>query len=140
MNPIHFLIALLAVVSVTGSLAFAALLTRPEAPAMMAPGAPPMSPGAPSTTGQRPDQATIVARVEALRERLVADPDDGEGWKMLGRSMMSLGRFGDAVTAYSRAAQLLPSDPEVRGALLQLEEKARESRAHEQPADDKPAQ
>ncbi len=137
MNPTHFLIALLAVVSVAGSLAFAALLTRPEAPRAV----PPMSqaPGA-APTGQMPDQATILARVEALRDRLIADPDDGEGWKMLGRSMMSLGRFRDAVTAYSRAAQLLPSDPEVRGALLQLEEKARESRAHEQPADDKPAQ
>lgn len=134
MNPTHFLIALLAVVSVAGSLAFAALLTRPQAPPML-PGT-----GAPSAGTQMPDEATIRARVETLRQRLIADPDDGEGWKMLGRSMMALKRWGDAVTAYSRASQLLPNDPEVRGALLQLEEKANESRAHERTGEGKASQ
>jgi cytochrome c-type biogenesis protein CcmH len=121
MTPTHFLIVLLAVVSVAGSLAFAALLTRPQAPAQAG----------------MPDEATILARVETLRERLLADPDDGEGWKLLGRSLFVLGRYSESVMAYSRAAQLLPSDPDVRGALLQLEEKARESNAHEDSNEDK---
>jgi cytochrome c-type biogenesis protein CcmH len=131
MTPTHFLIVLLAVVSVAGSLAFAALLTRPQAPAL----APPAT-GAPPQAGM-PDEATILARVETLRERLLADPDDGEGWKLLGRSLFVLGRYSESVMAYSRAAQLLPSDPDVRGALLQLEEKARESNAHEDSNEDK---
>jgi cytochrome c-type biogenesis protein CcmH/NrfG len=59
---------------------------------------------------------------------------------MLGRSLFALGRYGESVTAYSRAAQLLPNDPDVRGALLQLEEKARESRAHDQPGASNPQQ
>lgn len=127
MNPTHFLIGLLAVVSVAGSLAFAALLTQPRGPTQLGDATPAAAPA-----GQ-PDEATILARVEALRQRLISDPDDGEGWKLLGRSMLALQRYGDAVTAYSRAAQLLPNDAEVRGALLQLEERARESKAHDRP-------
>ena len=44
--------------------------------------------------------------VEALAARLEQQPDDVNGWKMLGRSYMTLGDFGGAVTAFERAVEL----------------------------------
>jgi cytochrome c-type biogenesis protein CcmH len=82
---------------------------------------------------------TIVARVEALERRLEANPDDLEGWKMLGRSFMSLNRPREAVGAWSRAAQIAPSDPDVRTALAQLMDLARRSGAHEEEGRPRPA-
>lgn len=132
MNATHFLIGLLAVVSVAGSLAAAALLTRPAGGPVL-PAALPAAPAAtaPANDG-RPTQAEIEARIEALRQRLLENPDDGEGWKMLGRSLMVMGRLIEAVAAYSRAAQIMPNDAEVRGALIQLQNMARERGAHDE--------
>ena len=129
MNANHFLIGLLAVVSVAGSLAAAALLTRPPGAPVM----PAVAPAAPAPAADaRPTAAEIEARVEALRQRLLENPDDGEGWKMLGRSMMAMGRLTEAVAAYSRASQIMPNDAEVRGALMQLQNLARERGAHDE--------
>lgn len=60
-------------------------------------------PDVPSGAGAPPD---VAAMVESLARRLEAQPDDVNGWKMLGRSYMSLGRFDEAVTAYQRALDL----------------------------------
>jgi len=152
-SAIQFLIGLLAVVSVVASLAFAALwsgLNRPaplpipsaaqarppqaQAPAaaQQAAAAQPQQSRAPAAaTGAPPDRETIVGRVEALQKRLEEQPDDFDGWVMLGRSFVSLGLFLDAAGAYSQAAELRPSDPGVRVALQQLEEVARQSGVHE---------
>jgi cytochrome c-type biogenesis protein CcmH len=53
---------------------------------------------------------TMIARLAA---RLRENPNDLDGWKLLGRSYSVLGRFNDAVDAYSRAATLAPRDPQV---------------------------
>ncbi|MGE4088405.1 MAG: tetratricopeptide repeat protein [Immundisolibacter sp.] len=45
-----------------------------------------------------------------LVERLKREPHDARGWVMLARSYTALGRYRDAVTAYGRAAELLPGD------------------------------
>jgi cytochrome c-type biogenesis protein CcmH len=44
--------------------------------------------------------------VASLAERLQRQPDDVEGWKMLGRSYMTLGNYAGAADAYQRAIQL----------------------------------
>lgn len=44
--------------------------------------------------------------VAALAERLEGNPEDINGWKMLGRSFMSLGDFQGAADAFSRANEL----------------------------------
>lgn len=49
--------------------------------------------------------------VAALAERLKAQPDDVEGWTMLGRSYVALGRHRDAATALQRANTLAPGNP-----------------------------
>jgi len=58
-------------------------------------------------------QRQIVAMVERLAVKLKENPDDVEGWKMLGRSYAVLGRFPEAVDAYGKAATRAPRDAEV---------------------------
>jgi cytochrome c-type biogenesis protein CcmH len=55
----------------------------------------------------------IEAMVQGLAARLEKDPDDVEGWKMLGRSYTVLGRFAEAANAYSKAAMRAPRDADV---------------------------
>ena len=51
--------------------------------------------------------------VERLAAKLREDPDNLEGWKMLGRSYAVLGRFADAVDAYTKAAVRAPRDAQL---------------------------
>jgi len=44
--------------------------------------------------------------INALAERLAADPNNPEGWQMLGRSYMSLGNYSGAVEAFEKAVEL----------------------------------
>jgi cytochrome c-type biogenesis protein CcmH len=54
--------------------------------------------------------AEVEAMVERLAQRLEQNPDDVEGWRMLGRSYSVMGRFAEAARAYSRAAAKSPRD------------------------------
>jgi cytochrome c-type biogenesis protein CcmH len=63
-----------------------------------------------------PEIAGMVARLEA---RLVEQPDDGEGWLMLGRSKSVLGEPFAAAEAYRKALKLLPDDPRALGGLAE---------------------
>jgi len=60
-----------------------------------------------------PDAAQIEAMVARLAARMRENPDDAQGWKLLGRSYTVMGRFDDAVQAYAKAAQLEPRDPQL---------------------------
>ncbi len=67
--------------------------------------------GSPDVPSGRTVQAAatpddIMSMVEGLAARLQEEPDNIEGWKMLGRSQMALGNFADAATAYERAVEL----------------------------------
>ena len=48
----------------------------------------------------------MSAVVKSLAARLENDPNDIEGWRMLGRSYMTLGDYGQAVKAYERVVEL----------------------------------
>ncbi|MCM2307120.1 MAG: c-type cytochrome biogenesis protein CcmI [Sulfuritalea sp.] len=50
----------------------------------------------------------IQAMAAKLAERLQSNPDDGEGWLMLGRSYAVLGRYPESAAAFGRATTLLP--------------------------------
>ncbi len=52
----------------------------------------------------------IEANVGKLSKRLEANPNDAQGWMMLGRSYMVLERFSDAASAYGRATALNAND------------------------------
>ncbi len=63
------------------------------------------------THSTAPDQ--IEAMVGRLADKLAAYPDNPEGWAMLARSYDVLGRHEEAVSAFARAAALLPGDAEL---------------------------
>jgi cytochrome c-type biogenesis protein CcmH len=48
----------------------------------------------------------IQAMVGRLAEKLLNDPDDIDGWLLLGRSYVAMDRFDDAMNAYGRARKL----------------------------------
>lgn len=56
---------------------------------------------------------TIVKMVSGLAERLKRQPDDSEGWLMLGRSYKYMRQFDLAAQAFSRAYRLLGDEPSV---------------------------
>jgi len=71
--------------------------------------------GTPAAVSERPGHGTVSAgQIEVMVERLAArlreNPDDADGWTMLGRSYAALGRFGEAVDAYAKAAVRAPRD------------------------------
>lgn len=67
-------------------------------------GAPEALRSAPANAG-RPTPQEVVAMVDALAQKMQANPGDPKGWRLLGRSYAALGRFPDAVNAFAQAAQ-----------------------------------
>lgn len=61
--------------------------------------------------GASSDPEQAQALVQALSDRLNANPDDVRGWAMLGRMQLMLGRPAESVKAYRRALALQPDDP-----------------------------
>jgi cytochrome c-type biogenesis protein CcmH len=55
----------------------------------------------------------IEAMVGRLAQRLEKEPDNAEGWMMLGRSYYVMNRFPDAARAYERAIALMPDNADV---------------------------
>lgn len=55
----------------------------------------------------------IQTMIGRLAERLKANPEDGQGWVMLGRSYGALGRFDEAASAYANAIERLPDNADV---------------------------
>ena len=53
------------------------------------------------------------ALVSRLAARLKDNPEDAEGWMMLGRSYAVLGRFGESSEAYAKAAARMPRDAQL---------------------------
>lgn len=127
------LIAGLGAASILFAMTLAAWLTAPApetATASMA-ARPALARAGPAMApGERPDATTILQRIDALRARLMANPEDAEGWRMLGRSYMSTGRYRDAVEAWSWVQELVPGDPQAAGALQQLRSIAEQGGRH----------
>ena len=61
-----------------------------------------------------PDLAAAVARLAARMEQ---NPNNVEGWTLLGRSLLRLQRFEEGARAYERAAALRPKDAELKSLL-----------------------
>ncbi|HLA36144.1 MAG TPA: tetratricopeptide repeat protein, partial [Rhodocyclaceae bacterium] len=73
-------------------------------------GSPPMAPEKSAAGNHSVSPEQIKEMVQRLAERLQSNPQDGEGWLMLGRSYSVLGRYPEAAAAYGRAIGLLPPD------------------------------
>lgn len=61
------------------------------------------NPEVPSGASAEPDVEEMVA---SLAARLEDNPDDLDGWMMLGRSHMTLGNYADAVLAFERVVSI----------------------------------
>jgi cytochrome c-type biogenesis protein CcmI len=60
-------------------------------------------------------QQSIEANVAALAKRLEQNPNDAEGWTMLGRSYLSMEKYSDATNAYAKASALKPDNADLLG-------------------------
>lgn len=61
-------------------------------------------------TQQAPD---LTVAAERLAERLQSNPNDAEGWLLLGRTYRSIERFAQARDAFARASALVPETPDM---------------------------
>ncbi|HSP63654.1 MAG TPA: c-type cytochrome biogenesis protein CcmI [Pyrinomonadaceae bacterium] len=71
--------------------------------------APSTMPGGETQAGEMTPQQ-IEANVGKLAKRLEENPNDAQGWVMLGRSYTMMERYADAATAYGRATTLNGGD------------------------------
>ena len=60
-----------------------------------------------------PSEAQVEAMVARLAAKMRENPDDVEGWKLLGRSYAVMGRYDDSVKAFAQAAERSPRDPQL---------------------------
>lgn len=76
-------------------------------------------PGTPAATqqaqsmaaaGDHPGGGDIQSQILQLQQQLSANPNDAEGWRLLGWSYFQTGAFNEAAVAYGRAATLDPQN------------------------------
>jgi len=60
-----------------------------------------------------PTAAEVEKMVATLAARLEQNPNNPEGWVMLGRSYKAMGRFDEAARAFDRAGPVIESEPEL---------------------------
>lgn len=63
--------------------------------------------------GGMPNAADIEKMVAGLAEKMKANPDDAEGWLMLGKSYKYLEQFPKAADAFGNACRLMGDKPDV---------------------------
>ena len=73
--------------------------------------------GNPQTLSRQIEHGATVQQLETMVGRLAArlreNPDDAQGWQLLGRSYAALGRYAEAAHAYGQAALRAPRDAEL---------------------------
>ena len=67
--------------------------------------------------GEGTEQQSVEQMVQSLAERLKQEPENAEGWFLLGRSLMSMAKYSDAVKAFEVVDKLQPDTPPVMLAL-----------------------
>jgi cytochrome c-type biogenesis protein CcmH len=71
------------------------------------------TPDAAERTAANDEPATLEDGVKALEQALAKDPQRADGWALLGRSQLALGKLDEATAAFDRAVRLAPDDPGV---------------------------
>ncbi len=70
----------------------------------------PPKPEVPMTADGKPDVEKLVAN---LHNKMRENPDNAQGWYMLGRSYMVMQRYDGAIEAYENLYRLQPEEPDV---------------------------
>lgn len=93
----------------TIALVLAALLAAAAvAAALFGPGEDAAADAAAGNVTATPEAGGMDAMIASLRERLRQDPDNHEGWFLLGISYRNSGRFAEAEQSFRRAGELAP--------------------------------
>ncbi len=58
-------------------------------------------------------QASVEDLVADLQQRMAENPEDAEGWVILGRSLKTMRRYNEAQSALANANRLLPGNPQI---------------------------
>ena len=74
-----------------------------------------------SNTLNSENQATpsLEVAINKLAQRLKTEPNNGEGWFLLGRSFMTIGNYEEAVKALSKASTLSTNNLEIMASLAE---------------------
>lgn len=130
LQPARRMALALALVIPAASIGTYLALGEPDATAPFVP------PAATAAGGDRhevtPEQ--IQRMVAALAERLKAEPDNAEGWLMLGRSYTAMARYSDAAAAFRKASTLMPGNASVLADLADVVGMAQGKRLAGEPA------
>ena len=102
--PRRLVLTVAAFVLALGGIGYAAMGNRAGL------GVEPGTPGAEAAAGHAPDSAQMEGMIAKLAERLKSQPDDAEGWAMLGRSYAAQGSHAEALPAFKRVFELRPKD------------------------------
>jgi len=89
------------------------LITIPVYFEIGAPGLIEAKPGGPAVAGSHAsgELPPMDELAEQLRERMEENPDNAEGWFLLGRTYMRLENWGQAAQAYEQVVRLMPEEP-----------------------------
>ncbi len=107
-RPSRRLVGLSATAVVALAVAGYAAFGSPSLPSAGAPGSAAVAAG--SAAPQLSEQEFIAA-VEKLAARMKEEPNNGEGWGLLARSYVRLGKHADAVPAFAQAVAIVGDDP-----------------------------
>jgi cytochrome c-type biogenesis protein CcmH len=66
-----------------------------------------------AAAGQDREVADLARMAERLNAKLAEDPDNAEDWRLLGRTYMEIGRYGEAANAFRQGQRLLPNDADI---------------------------
>ena len=79
------------------------------------------------------DSQQLTALVDRLAARMRENPDDAEGWRLLGRSYASLGRFPESLDAYAKAVERKPRDADLLADMADVLATTRSERLQGEP-------
>lgn len=97
----------LAVMVAGAAAALYASMGQPELAGSSAPASTAAAP-APAPAQEAAAQGEVSQLITGLEQKMQANPDDPEGWRMLGWSYFQTGRYADSAKAYARAIALKP--------------------------------
>ena len=78
---------------------------------------------------------SVEQMVVTLAQRLETNPEDAQGWQMLGRSYVHLQRYGEAVEAFGNALRVGGEDPDVMTGLAEAIAFANSNRLTDRPVE-----
>jgi cytochrome c-type biogenesis protein CcmH len=92
-------------------------LPAPQQATTPASDTPPLTQPSVALPGAADPGTSVESMVQSLAERLQNQPDDAEGWAMLGRSYLVLQRHSDAAAALKKSLALAPQDAQTHADL-----------------------